>query len=54
MNILDHLKNRNFNRDLILYDICYAEENQTTFSIILEGSSFPNVPHCERVDIDLK
>ena len=37
MSIFEHIKYRNFNRDLILYDVCYAEDNQTTFRIIPEG-----------------
>ena len=53
-SVFNHIKNRNFNRDLILYDICYAEDNQTTFHIIPEGASLPEIPNCEKVYIDLK
>lgn len=53
-SVFDHIKNRNFNRDFILYDICYAEDNQTTFRIIPEGASLPEIPNCEKVYIDLK
>ncbi len=45
---------RKINRSLISYDICYAEDNTTSFYIILEGASLPEIPNCKRVDIDLK
>lgn len=54
MSFFNHIKSRKFNLDLILYDICYAEENQTTFHIIPEGASLPETPKCEKAYIDLK
>ncbi len=54
MSVFDHIKKREFNRDLILYDLCYAENNQTSLLIIPDGVEIPSFLNCERVDIDLK
>jgi hypothetical protein len=54
-SVFNHIfEKRKINTDLILYDICYAEENQTTFQIIPEGAHLPEKPNCEKAYIDLK
>lgn len=54
-SVLDHIfKRRKFKRDLILYDVCYGEYNNTSLYVIPEGASLPEIPNCEKVDVDLK
>lgn len=54
--IFKFIESQNISRDLILFDICYAEKNQTTLRILHSGIDFPSgIPvGCERVEIDLK
>jgi hypothetical protein len=52
--LMRHFEFRNFSRDLVIFDVCYAEQNQTTFRIIPDGAEFPDMTECEKVKIDLK
>ena len=55
ISVFNHIfKKRNFNRDLNIYDVCYAKNNITSLYIIPEGTSLPEISNCEKIYIDLK